>query len=135
MFGLKGMSGAMFLNMLMKHLPDQDVLVQRLCTALVLPQTPEQGRREMEAFLAYLNEAIRAGAVTKREIQPALLTFFLGAWWHMRQEQVWSIGFSGIATPLFSAIIGLLFLGEALTPIITISALLVLAGIWALNTV
>jgi drug/metabolite transporter (DMT)-like permease len=42
-------------------------------------------------------------------------------------------GFSGIATPLFSAIIGILFLGEILTPIIIISALLVLAGIWALN--
>ena len=44
-------------------------------------------------------------------------------------------GFAGIATPLFSAIIGILFLGEILTPIIIISALLVLAGIWALNTV
>ena len=42
-------------------------------------------------------------------------------------------GFAGIATPLFSAIIGILFLGEVLTPIIVISALLVLAGIWALN--
>jgi drug/metabolite transporter (DMT)-like permease len=42
-------------------------------------------------------------------------------------------GFAGIATPLFSAIIGILFLGEVLTPIIVVSALLVLAGIWALN--
>ena len=90
-FGLKGMSGAMFLNMLVKHLPDQDVLAQRLRTALALPKTPEQGRQEMEAFLAYLNEAIRAGAVTKREIQPARLTFFLGAWWHMQQDRVWPI--------------------------------------------
>jgi len=42
-------------------------------------------------------------------------------------------GFSGIATPLFSALIGIIFLGEVLTPIIVISTLLVLAGIWALN--
>ena len=90
-FGLKGMSGAMFLNMLVKHVPDQDVLAQRLRTALALPDTPEQGRQEMEAFLAYLNEAIRTGAVTKREIQPARLTFFLSAWWHMQQERVWPI--------------------------------------------
>ena len=90
-FGLKGMSGAMFLNMLVKHLPDQEMLAQRLRTALALPKTPEQGRQEMEAFQSYLNEAIRAGAVTKREIQPARLTFFLGAWWHMQQEQDWPI--------------------------------------------
>lgn len=90
-FGLKGMSGAMFLNMLVKHLPDQDGLAQRLRTALALPQAPELGRQEMEAFLAYLNEAIRTGAVTKREIQPARLTFFLSAWWHMQQEQTWPI--------------------------------------------
>jgi drug/metabolite transporter (DMT)-like permease len=43
-------------------------------------------------------------------------------------------GFAGIATPLFSAIIGIVFLGEVLTPIIVLSALLVLAGIWLLNT-
>jgi hypothetical protein len=54
LFGLKGMSGAMFLNMLVKHLPDQNVLVQRLRTALAVPLTPEQGRQEMELFLAYL---------------------------------------------------------------------------------
>jgi len=91
LFGLKGMSGAMFLNMLVKHLPDRDALAQRLRLALALPQTPEQGRQEMEAFLAYLNEAIRTGAATKREIQPARLTFFLGAWWHLQQEQMWPI--------------------------------------------
>jgi O-acetylserine/cysteine efflux transporter len=43
-------------------------------------------------------------------------------------------GFTGIATPLFSAIIGILFLGEVLTPTMAISALLMLAGIWVVNT-
>jgi drug/metabolite transporter (DMT)-like permease len=42
-------------------------------------------------------------------------------------------GFSGIATPLFSVIIGSLFLGEVLTPPILVGALLVLIGVWSLH--
>lgn len=42
-------------------------------------------------------------------------------------------GFSGITTPLFSAIIGILFLGEVITMPIAVGALLVLVGVWSLN--
>jgi hypothetical protein len=99
-FGLKGMSGAMFLNTLVKHLPDQDVLAQRLRSAVALPATPEQGRQSMEAFLAYLNEAIRTGTVTTRQIQPARLSVFLSAWWHMQHEQMWPIYYQSMREAL-----------------------------------
>jgi drug/metabolite transporter (DMT)-like permease len=43
-------------------------------------------------------------------------------------------GFSSIATPLFSVGIGVLFLGEVLTWPILVGALLLLVGIWWLNS-
>jgi drug/metabolite transporter (DMT)-like permease len=42
-------------------------------------------------------------------------------------------GFSGITTPLFSVIIGILFLGEIITPPIALGTLLLLVGVWSLN--
>lgn len=43
-------------------------------------------------------------------------------------------GLSGIATPLFSALIGILFLGEVISLPIAAGTLLLLAGIWSLNS-
>ena len=40
--------------------------------------------------------------------------------------------FAGIATPLFSAAIGMLFLGDVLTVPIALGALLLLVGLWVL---
>jgi drug/metabolite transporter (DMT)-like permease len=42
-------------------------------------------------------------------------------------------GFSGITTPLFSIIIGILLLGEVITMPIALGTLLLLAGVWSLN--
>lgn len=42
-------------------------------------------------------------------------------------------GFSGIATPLFSVIIGILLLGEIITVPMVVGALLLLAGVWSLH--
>jgi drug/metabolite transporter (DMT)-like permease len=42
-------------------------------------------------------------------------------------------GYAGIATPFFSALIGLLFLGEVITPQIAAGSALLLAGVWSLN--
>jgi O-acetylserine/cysteine efflux transporter len=42
-------------------------------------------------------------------------------------------GFSGIATPLFSIIIGILLLGEIITMPIALGTLLLLVGVWSLN--
>ncbi len=70
-------------------------------------------------------------------IVSALCAPVLGFWllfYMVKKHSATLGGFASIATPLFSATIGILFLGEILTPTIVISALLVLAGIWALNT-
>jgi drug/metabolite transporter (DMT)-like permease len=42
-------------------------------------------------------------------------------------------GFAGIATPLFSAVIGVLFLGEVISPPMAAGSALLLAGVWSLN--
>lgn len=42
-------------------------------------------------------------------------------------------GFSGITTPLFSVLIGVLFLSEALTPYMVAGTVLLLVGVWSLN--
>jgi drug/metabolite transporter (DMT)-like permease len=42
-------------------------------------------------------------------------------------------GFASIATPLFTVVVGRLFLGEVLTLPIVIGSLLVLAGVWSLQ--
>jgi drug/metabolite transporter (DMT)-like permease len=43
-------------------------------------------------------------------------------------------GFASIATPLFSSVIGILFLGEVMTMPIVLGTILLLAGIWSLNS-
>ena len=42
-------------------------------------------------------------------------------------------GFSGITTPLFSVLIGVLFLSEALTAPMIVGTVLLLIGVWSLN--
>jgi drug/metabolite transporter (DMT)-like permease len=42
-------------------------------------------------------------------------------------------GYAGIATPLFSAVIGVLFLGEVISPPMAAGSALLLAGVWSLN--
>jgi hypothetical protein len=88
-FGLAGMNGAMFLNMLVKHIDDQEQLTQQLQTALRLPQSIEEGWQKMQAFLDYLNSLIQTGKATRRELQPARVTFFLSSWWHQQDPPNW----------------------------------------------
>jgi drug/metabolite transporter (DMT)-like permease len=42
-------------------------------------------------------------------------------------------GYAGIATPFFSAIIGVLFLGEVISAPMAAGSVLLLAGVWSLN--
>src|SRR5690606_35858480 len=83
-FGLKGLSGAMFLNQLVKHIADTQTLTAQLQQALALPTSVEDGRERMEAFQNYLDELIEAGDAQRRHLQPARLPFLLSAMWHMQ---------------------------------------------------
>lgn len=88
-FGLKGMSGAMFLNKLVIHVPDQVALRRELLAAIAVPETVPAAKEQMSAFLRYLDGMISAGDVSKMKLQPGRAPFFLSAWWHLQNRELW----------------------------------------------
>lgn len=90
-YGLKGMSGAMFLNMLVKYIPEQDILTRQLKLVIPCPKDESDGKRKMRAFHGYLLDIIKEGEVTKRDIQPARVPFFVSALWHVQKVNEWPI--------------------------------------------
>ena len=90
-FSLKGMSGAMFLNTLVKYIPDQEGLSERLRSVLALPQSSEQGQQKMSEFIGYINNLIESNQITRRQIQPSRVPFFISAMWHMQSTDQWPI--------------------------------------------
>ena len=90
-FGMKGASGAMFLNMLVKHIPDQDGLTQQLKQALPVPDSPEMAAKLIKEFSQFLEAQIASGQVTRRQIQPARCLFLLSAWWHVQAVEQWPV--------------------------------------------
>lgn len=91
LFGLKGMSGAMFLNMLVKYAPDAQVLSDQLKLVLQVPQSSEQGRQLMANFINFIDNLIKSGQVTRRQLQPSRAPFFISAWWHLQALEQWPI--------------------------------------------
>jgi len=90
-FGLKGMSGAMFLNMMTLHAPDGTDLTSRLRQTLHVPQDEAEGRERMAGFFAYLNDTLAQHRIPARKLQPRRTPFFLSAWWHMQDRKSWPI--------------------------------------------
>jgi len=90
-FGLKGMSGAMFLNILVKYISDEPSLAIQLKLALPAPSNIEEGRNRMGTLLQFLEGVISSGEVTERQIQLRRVSFFLSAWWHLQNTELWPI--------------------------------------------
>ena len=90
-FGLKGMSGAMFLNKLVKHIPDTTELTSKLRPVLCLPNSEEAGRVSMRGFMDYLQAAISSGKAAKSQLQPARASFFISCSWHLQDTETWPI--------------------------------------------
>lgn len=90
-FGMKGASGAMFLNMLVKHQPDTAALEQNLKQAMVLPESPQEAEKLIREFNQFLEQSIASGEVTRRQVQPARCLFFLSGWWHIQAAEQWPI--------------------------------------------
>lgn len=90
-FGFKGMSGAMFLNTLVKYIPDSEELAAILKSTLVVPVDKEDAERKMRHFFVYLDTLIQTGRLQKRFVQPARIPFFFSAWWHLQDPETWPI--------------------------------------------
>lgn len=91
MFGLGGFSGAMFLNMLVNNLPDQEALTSQLKAVLPVPTNPAEGRQRLSRFMNYLDNLLQQRVVTRHKIQPAYAPFFVSAWWHVQNISEWPI--------------------------------------------
>jgi hypothetical protein len=91
LFGLKGFSGAMFLNMLVKYIPNQEVLTDHLRTVLPAPETAHGGREKMGGLQRFIGDLISSGEVLKSQLQPAHIPFFVSAWWHLQDTGRWPV--------------------------------------------
>jgi len=90
-FGFKGMSGAMFLNKLVIHIPNKRKLIDELKYVLLLPKDGADGRKKLQGFRDYLEKTIRDGQVTRRAIQPARVPFLVSGIWHLQDLDTWPI--------------------------------------------
>lgn len=90
-FGFKGLSGAMFLNTLVKHIPDTNEVARQLRQVLPLPPDVKTGRMRMQAFYDYLMGLVKAQQITRRQVQAARVPFFVGGWWHLQATEQWPV--------------------------------------------
>ena len=123
-FGLKGLSGAMFLNMLAKHIHDDEALRQNLCSIVTVPDSVSAAREKISVFYNFLEEQISSGLVKKAQVQPGRTPFFVSAIWHLQNVEEWPIYYpkskfqlkdSGIYEPKDSPIEDYFFFREAFT--------------------
>jgi len=90
-FGLKGLSGAMFLNTLVRHIPGEQALADQLRYVLGVPQDMMDGRERMRIFLRFLEGILSTNQATRRQIQTARVPIFVSAWWHLQATEQWPI--------------------------------------------
>lgn len=88
-FGVRGMSGGLFLNKLVKYIPQNAQLTQELRVALSVPEDARQGQYWMQALMLFLEGMIATGQIRRSQLQPARFPFFLSAWWHIQDEEKW----------------------------------------------
>lgn len=89
LFGLRGASGAMFLNKLVKYVADTDALTVQLRATLSVPGSVADGRATLTEFISYLTIAARSVPAMRGQIQPARAAFFVSTWWHLQQAEDW----------------------------------------------
>ncbi|MFW6087825.1 MAG: AAA family ATPase, partial [Myxococcota bacterium] len=90
-FGLKGMSGAMFVNKLAKHLPDEANVAEALRAAIAVPGSDDEARERMARFSAFLDDRIQSGDARRRQLQPNRAPFFLSGCWHVQRPDTWPV--------------------------------------------
>jgi MoxR-like ATPase len=93
LFGLKGLSGAMFLNKVSKNLPDQEASARVLRAAVTVPADDTEARERLSTLMAYLDRQIAEGVATGAGLQPNRSPFFVSACWHMQEPARWPIMF------------------------------------------
>jgi hypothetical protein len=91
-FRMRGTSGGMFLNKLVKYL-DDDTLTSHLRAGLRLPEDTREGQQHMQELTQYFERLITQQKVSRSQLQPARIPFLLSSWWHLQNAQHWPIFF------------------------------------------
>jgi hypothetical protein len=88
-WGLKGASGAMFLNMLGKHLSRHDEVTAALLTALQPPPADaDAAAARIHDFMAFIEGRIAEGDAARAQVTPNRAPFFLSSWWNIQDPDV-----------------------------------------------
>ena len=88
-FGFRGSSGTMFLNVLHKHLADAGTLEAELRAALASPIDAGAARVRLARIVDVLGELRRSTPASIRALQPARAVFFTTMCWHLREPHLW----------------------------------------------
>lgn len=88
-FGFKGFGGAMFLNMIVKHLPEEPGAAAALRAVLPKPPDDTTARARLEELRRYLRRQRDEGLLTETQANEANIPFFVSAWWHIQEPSIW----------------------------------------------
>jgi hypothetical protein len=91
-FRMRGTSGGMYLNKLVKYI-DDETLTSHLRSGLRLPEDTREGQRHMQELTHYFERLIAQQKGLRSRLQPARIPFLLSAWWHLQDVHHWPIFF------------------------------------------
>ena len=91
-FRMRGTSGGMYLNKLVKYI-DDDMLASRLRSGLRLPEDTPEGQRHMQELTHYFERLFGQQKRLRSHLEPARIPFLLSAWWHLQDAHHWPIFF------------------------------------------
>ena len=100
-FRMRGTSGGMYLNKLVKYI-DDDTLTSHLRSGLRLPEDTREGQRHMQELTHYFERLIAQHKGLRSHLQPARIPFLLSSWWHLQDAHHWPIFFPLVQCMLLS---------------------------------
>jgi hypothetical protein len=95
-FHLRGMSGGLFFNRLVQHVPNEETFAHLLRLLILAPDERREAQQRMQAFVRFLEGLIASQQVLRAQLQPARVPFFQSAWWHMQAQERWPIFYSDV---------------------------------------
>ena len=101
-FHLQGMSGGLFFNQLVQHVPDEETFAHLLRLMIRVPEDRYEAERRMQAFVRFLEGLITSQQVKRAQLQPARVPFFQSIWWHIQAQERWPIFYSDVRRPILA---------------------------------
>src|SRR5258708_5871955 len=91
-FRMRGTSGGMYLNKLLKYV-DDDAFASHLRSGLRLPEDTREGQQHMQELTHYFERLITQQKGSRAHLQPARIPCLLSSWWHLQDAHHWPIFF------------------------------------------